>query len=163
MKKTAWNLLLTLPMSIFLLVLAASTKSSASERGQEKETTGKETLSTVSINIPDSDNVNQIITQKETNSELFFSSNEFQDSESQLTSVSQLSDVQPTDWAFQALQSLVERYGCIAGYPDSTFKGNRALSRYEFAAGLNACLDQVNKLIASSTSDLAVKEDLEGI
>ena len=32
----------------------------------------------------------------------------------QVTSVSQLSDVQPTDWAFQALQSLVERYGCIA-------------------------------------------------
>jgi len=35
----------------------------------------------------------------------------------QITSVSQLSDVQPTDWAFQALQSLVERYGVIAGYP----------------------------------------------
>ncbi|TAD87550.1 MAG: hypothetical protein EA000_07150, partial [Oscillatoriales cyanobacterium] len=35
----------------------------------------------------------------------------------QVTSVSQLSDVRPTDWAFQALQSLVERYGCIAGYP----------------------------------------------
>ena len=38
----------------------------------------------------------------------------------QVTSVSQLSDVQPTDWAFQALQSLVDRYGCIAGYPDSS-------------------------------------------
>ena len=61
----------------------------------------------------------------------------------QVTSVSQLSDVQPTDWAFQALQSLVERYGCIAGYPDGTFRGNRPLTRYEFAAGLNACLDQI--------------------
>ena len=39
---------------------------------------------------------------------------------SQLTSVSQLSDVQPTDWV-QALQSLVERYGCIAGYGSRTF------------------------------------------
>jgi len=39
----------------------------------------------------------------------------------QITSVSQLSDVQPTDWAFQALQSLVERY-VIAGYPDSSFR-----------------------------------------
>jgi len=48
----------------------------------------------------------------------------------QVTSVSQLSDVQPTDWAFQALQSLVERYGCIAGYPDGTYRGNRALTRY---------------------------------
>lgn len=65
----------------------------------------------------------------------------------QVTSVSQLSDVQPTDWAFQALQSLVERYGCIAGYPDGTYRGNRALTRYEFAAGLNACLDQVLALV----------------
>jgi hypothetical protein len=65
----------------------------------------------------------------------------------QVTSVSQLSDVQPTDWAFQALQNLVERYGCIAGYPDGTFRGNRALTRYEFAAGLNACLDAITSLI----------------
>jgi len=78
----------------------------------------------------------------------------------QVTSVSQLSDVQPTDWAFQALQSLVERYGCIAGYPDGTYRGNRALTRYEFAAGLNACLDRVNELIAAGTSDLVRKEDL---
>lgn len=78
----------------------------------------------------------------------------------QVTSVSQLSDVQPTDWAFQALQSLVERYGCIAGYPDGTFRGNRAMTRYEFAAGVNACLDRVNELIAAGTSDLASKEDI---
>ncbi len=78
----------------------------------------------------------------------------------QVTSVSQLSDVQPTDWAFAALQSLVERYGCIAGYPNSTYRGNRALTRYEFAAGLNACLDRVNELIATATSDLVTKQDL---
>ncbi len=80
--------------------------------------------------------------------------------QSQVTSVSQLSDVRPTDWAFQALQSLVERYGCIVGYPDKTFRGNRALSRYEFAAGLNACLDRINELIAAGTADLVKKEDL---
>lgn len=78
----------------------------------------------------------------------------------QVTSVSQLSDVQPTDWAFQALQSLVERYGCIVGYPDSTFRGNRALSRYEFAAGLNACMTRIEELIAATTAPLATKEDL---
>ncbi|MFO5492299.1 MAG: iron uptake porin, partial [Cuspidothrix sp.] len=82
---------------------------------------------------------------------------------SQVTSVSQLSDVQPNDWAFQALQSLVERYGCAAGYPNGTYRGNRALSRYEFAAGLNACLDRVNELIATATADLATKEDLATI
>ncbi|MDF5736755.1 MULTISPECIES: iron uptake porin [unclassified Nostoc] len=79
---------------------------------------------------------------------------------SQVTSVSQFSDVQPTDWAFQALQSLVERYGCIAGYPNGTYRGNRALTRYEFAAGLNACLDRVNELIATATADLVNKQDL---
>ncbi len=78
----------------------------------------------------------------------------------QVTSVTQLSDVEPTDWAFQALQSLVERYGCIAGYPDGTYKGNRAMTRYEFAAGLNACLDRITELIATATADLVTREDL---
>jgi hypothetical protein len=78
----------------------------------------------------------------------------------QVTSVSQLTDVKPTDWAFQALQSLVERYGCIVGYPDKTYRGNRALSRYEFAAGVNACLDRINELLAAATADLVRKEDL---
>lgn len=78
----------------------------------------------------------------------------------QVTSVSQFSDVQPSDWAFQAVQSLVERYGCIAGYPNGTFRGNRAMTRYEFAAGLNACLDRVNELIASATANAITKEDL---
>ena len=83
------------------------------------------------------------------------------DTMAQVTSVSQLSDVQPTDWAFQALQSLVERYGCIAGYPDGTYRGNRALTRYEFAAGLNACLDRVNELIATASADVVNKQDLD--
>ncbi|NUN64791.1 iron uptake porin [Pseudanabaena biceps] len=77
-----------------------------------------------------------------------------------VTSVSQLSDVRPTDWAFTALQSLVERYGCIAGYPDSTFRGKQATTRYEFAAGLNACLDKINEIISAGLADKVGKEDL---
>ena len=77
-----------------------------------------------------------------------------------VTSVSQLSDVRPTDWAFTSLQSLVERYGCIAGYPDSTFRGGKPLSRYEFAAGLNACLDKINEIISAGLADKVSKEDL---
>ncbi|MBN3880253.1 MULTISPECIES: iron uptake porin [unclassified Nostoc] len=69
---------------------------------------------------------------------------------SQVTSVSQLEDVQPSDWAFGALQSLVERYGCIAGYADGTYLGNRAISRYEFAAGLNACLEKINEAMPAA-------------
>ncbi|CAN1209449.1 SLH domain-containing protein [Tumidithrix helvetica PCC 7403] len=80
-----------------------------------------------------------------------------------VTSVSQLSDVRPTDWAFTALQSLVERYGCIAGYPDRTYRGQRALSRYEFAAGLNACLDKINEIISAGLADKVSKEDLAAL
>ena len=32
----------------------------------------------------------------------------------QVTSVTQFSDVYPTDWAYQALANLVETYGCVA-------------------------------------------------
>ena len=78
----------------------------------------------------------------------------------QVTSVSQLSDVQPTDWAFQALQSLVERYGCIVGYPDGTYRGNRALTRFEFAAGVNACLDRIMELLQAAIEDTVTREDL---
>ncbi|NKB17067.1 MAG: iron uptake porin [Pseudanabaena sp. CRU_2_10] len=80
-----------------------------------------------------------------------------------VTSVSQLSDVKPTDWAFTALQSLVERYGCIAGYPDKTYRGQRAMTRYEFAAGLNACLDKINEIITAGLADKVSKEDFAAV
>lgn len=86
---------------------------------------------------------------------------ESNDPMSQVNNVSQLQDVSPGDWAFEALRSLVERYGCIAGYPDGTFRGNRAMTRYEFAAGLNACLQQVERLITSGTGGFVTKQDLE--
>ncbi len=78
---------------------------------------------------------------------------------SQVTNVNQLRDVSPTDWAYEALRSLVERYGCIVGYPNQTYRGNQSLSRYEFAAGLNACLNQIERLIASS--EAVTREDIE--
>lgn len=73
--------------------------------------------------------------------------------------MNQLRDVSPTDWAYEALRSLVDRYGCIAGYPNQTYRGRQALTRYEFAAGLNSCLNQIERLIASS--EAVTREDLE--
>ncbi len=86
-------------------------------------------------------------------------SNQGGNSMSQVTSVNQLSDVRPTDWAFQALSRLIQNYGCIAGYPDGTFRGNRAMTRYEFAAGLNACLDAISERIGAGGG--VTQEDLE--
>jgi Carbohydrate-selective porin, OprB family/S-layer homology domain len=79
----------------------------------------------------------------------------------QVNSVFLLKDVSATDWAFQSLKSLVEKYSCVAGYPDGTFRGNRALSRYEFAAVLDSCLRQVETLINSDSAPS--KEDLDAL
>jgi hypothetical protein len=85
----------------------------------------------------------------------------------QVTSIDQLSDVLPSDWAYQALQNLVKRYGVLSGYPDGTFRGDRPISRYEFAAALQATLDTLSKIIAEqqqtqvSQADLLVLERLQ--
>jgi porin len=80
-----------------------------------------------------------------------------------LTNVDRLSDIKPTDWAAEALQSLVDRYGCIAGYPDNTFRGDRVLTRWEFAAAVNACLNKIESEIAAieNKDDLATISRLQ--
>ena len=80
---------------------------------------------------------------------------------SQITNVNQLRDIAPTDWAYEALRSLVDRYGCISGFPNQTYRGNQSLSRYEFAAGLNSCLNQIERLIASTGS--VAQKDIDTI
>ena len=85
---------------------------------------------------------------------------------SQATNVHQLRDVAPGDWAYEALRHLIERYGCIAGYPEGTFRGNSVMTRDEFAAGLNACLNQIERLLqenstVSQENSIVLREDLE--
>ena len=80
-------------------------------------------------------------------------------------SVSKLKDVTPSDWSYEALQLLIERYGIITGYPNNKFKGDRPLTRYEFAVALNKVLKQVEQLIAQQktsifSSDLATLQRL---
>ena len=64
----------------------------------------------------------------------------------QVTSVDQFNDVEPTDWAYQAIKNLAETYGCVAGYPDQSLRGDRSITRYEAAALLNSCLDSVTEI-----------------
>jgi Carbohydrate-selective porin, OprB family/S-layer homology domain len=75
-------------------------------------------------------------------------------------SVAGLSDVKPTDWAYQALKTLMERYGVLAGYPDGRFRGNRSVNRYEYAAALAATLDKVENLIADAIGDEFIQRDM---
>ena len=78
----------------------------------------------------------------------------------QVNSVSQFSDVSPRHWAYTALQSLVERYDCIEGFPDGTFRGDTSLTRYEFAAALNSCLQVVEQLVAQGGASDVTRDDL---
>ena len=78
---------------------------------------------------------------------------------SQVTDVSQLQDLEPGQWGYEALRGLVERYGCVVGFPDQTFRGNKALTRWEFAAGLNACVNTIERLLQENVAVL--REDIE--
>ena len=68
----------------------------------------------------------------------------------QVNNVKQLRDIEVTDWSYEALKSLSDRYGCISGFPDGTYRGEQSVSRAEFAAGLNACLDKIDQITADS-------------
>ena len=142
-----------------LSVLAAATGAQAESQSQSKVLSQTSSIPVLQSSLTVTEmKTKESQTIREINTEL----NNSKKSEvaQNVTSVSQLSDVKPTDWAFTALQSLVERYGCIAGYPDRTFRGKQATSRYEFAAGLNACLDKINEIISAGLSDKVSKEDL---
>ncbi len=143
--------LLTLPPALMALVLAPVAAASAEVPSTEE--------------VPAIASPSVVVATKPTDLATILNYNSEIDSSktAQVTSVSELSDVKPTDWAFTALQSLVERYGCIAGYPDKTYRGRQALSRYEFAAGLNACLDKINVIISAGLADKVSKEDLAAL
>jgi hypothetical protein len=155
MPKILWNHLLAMPVVSSGLLVLPSVASAveqniaettvqvlAGDKGdkKERENTTITPLSFPTPSLPDSPNSPNSIEQ--------------------VTSVSQLSDVKPSDWAFQALQSLVERYGVITGLPNGTFQGNRTLTRYEFAAGLNVALDKINEVILNASENAATKTDL---
>jgi len=58
-------------------------------------------------------------------------------SSAEVQNITSFSDVYPTDWAYQALNNLRQRHGCVAASP------NGSMTRYEAAALLNKCLENV--------------------
>ena len=63
-----------------------------------------------------------------------------EDGWAQVPLASRFRDIQPSDWAYQALQDLRDRYGLFpdpsGGISGGTFAGDRPLTRYGFAAAL---------------------------
>ncbi|MDJ0798058.1 MAG: iron uptake porin [Calothrix sp. MO_167.B12] len=74
--------------------------------------------------------------------------------------VNQLEDVTPDHWAYEALRNLVEKYRCLNGSGARNFNGNRAMTRYEFAAGLNTCLLRIRRSLDSLNNKFSSQEDL---
>lgn len=137
------NLLKATPLVLGATVLTAQASVAAPKDGVNKETFNNNLIA-------------QAVPSVESKQ---FNVGMYNDPMSQVTSVNQLRDVEPTAWAFEALRSLVERYGCIVGYPDRTFRGDRALTRWEFAAGLNACMNVMERLIQEGLAVL--REDID--
>jgi hypothetical protein len=76
-------------------------------------------------------------------------------------SIEQLEDINPTDWSYEALRGLIERYGCINGFPDQTYRGEKTISRAEFVAGLNTCLNKIENILTNS--DRIPQTDVETV
>jgi S-layer homology domain len=66
-----------------------------------------------------------------------------------------LSDVQPTDWAYGAIQNLNARYGCLVGYPNGTLKPAADATRSEVFALTNHCLDNITQFYTQADAQLA--------
>ena len=145
-----WKSLVASPtLSMATLVVSASalaTETSVTKKQAQRQTTTIPVAQATPDKTEQLEQINRYTRQDQRNSN------------DQVNSVSQLGDVSPGDWAFEALRHLVERYGCIAGYPDSTFRSNQAMTRYEFAAGLNACLTRIERLMADGIDEVNRQE-----
>jgi len=67
----------------------------------------------------------------------------------------QFTDVQPTNWAYQAILNLKERYDCADGFSDGTFRPGEAATRAQMAALTNHCLSNIVEFYTASDAALA--------
>ena len=54
-------------------------------------------------------------------------------------------DIEENHWAYVAVEDMVKR-GLLVGYPDGTFKGDRAVTRYEFAEVIHRAIEKAKEL-----------------
>ena len=63
-------------------------------------------------------------------------------------------DVPENHWAYEAIENL-KREGILVGYPDGTFKGPRAATRYEMAVALNAAYQRLKNITDGLAEQIA--------
>jgi hypothetical protein len=90
-------------------------------------------------------------------SSLLFSPVALADDLESIPAVSQLNNIHTTDWEYQALQSLAQRYHCTQQWQSDSLKV--PMTRYEFALVFNQCLQQINHL--KSPEDFMILQKLQ--
>ncbi|NER39513.1 MAG: iron uptake porin [Oscillatoria sp. SIO1A7] len=142
--------------AVLLLSSPAIAQELATESFSNTQETGRDSFSESSLSslntAPSTDSTDNLLKQLDQYSQVNLSLQS--DPLELINSVDELSDVRPTDWAYSALRGLAERYGCLLGYQDGTYRGNRAMTRYEFAAGLDECMNVMQRLIEDATSEI---------
>jgi len=140
-----------------------------SQKYGEESLSNSDVISSTVENSVSSGNISPAITSDDTPQVAEIPTNQLQsptlysqppDAMQEVTSVEDLRDVSPGDWAYEALRSLVEKYRCISGSGKGTFEGNRAITRYEFAAALNTCLLKIGRTIYSLSNTFSNREEL---
>ena len=71
------------------------------------------------------------------------------------TPATQFSDVQPSNWAYQSILNLRDKYGVVAGFPDGTFRPGQPATRAQLAALVSASLDRISEFNTAEDAYLA--------
>src|SRR3569833_590087 len=66
-------------------------------------------------------------------------------------------DVPADHWAYQSVDTL-QKAGIVIGYPDGTYGGKRAMTRYEFAVAIARLMPLLG---GSGAGNYATKDDLD--
>ena len=78
-----------------------------------------------------------------------------------IPSVSELSEIEVTDWNFQALEYFLNRYQIQTKYPPEFFQRQGKIKRYEFTFLLNEVIQHIDRLQESQKSNFATQEELQ--
>jgi len=71
-------------------------------------------------------------------------------------------DVPIDHWAYEAVSQLQD-HGIVIGYPDGTFSGKRAMTRYEFALALSRAIPVIKDMVGTAPAGAAgvSKDDVQ--
>lgn len=72
-----------------------------------------------------------------------------------VVAVNELNDLEGNEWAYKAVQELVEKYDVLEGYPDGSYRGKKPTTRFELAAAVYDLATYFSNEVALDREDLA--------